>query len=252
MFLTSKRLCFLCPQLKSSLANIRLGYNAVFVAIRNYKSCLECSIPAAEAVAVKDLNIVEDFITEEEEKCLIKEIEPKWRRLKYQSGHWDNAIQDYRETEISKWSRQSDSIINRIRSVAFKDSDLQKTLVHILDLSADGYIKPHVDSVKFCGGVIAGLSLLSPCIMKFVKEDEPNMWIKALLKQRSLYIMSNSIRYNYSHEVLKNKDSMINGEHITKDRRISIICRSEPSPDMNSENIFQNVVIPLELGDENT
>ena len=61
-----------------------------------------------------------------------------------------------------------------------------------------------------------------------------------------------SIRYNYSHEVLKNKDSMINGEHITKDRRISIICRSEPSPDMNSENIFQNVVIPLELGDENT
>ena len=92
MFLTSKRLCFLCPQLKSSLANIRLGYNAVFVAIRNYKSCLECSIPAAEAVAVKDLNIVEDFITEEEEKCLIKEIEPKWRRLKYQSGHWDNVI----------------------------------------------------------------------------------------------------------------------------------------------------------------
>ena len=28
--------------------------------------------------------------------------------------------------------------------------------MHILDLHEDGYIKPHVDAVRFCGNTIAG------------------------------------------------------------------------------------------------
>lgn len=50
-----------------------------------------------------------------------------------------------------------------------------------------------------------------------------------LLPRYSLYIMRNSARFNFTHEILGNKDSQFNGTPIVKDRRISIICRNEPS-----------------------
>jgi hypothetical protein len=37
--------------------------------------------------------------------------------------------------------------------------------VHAIDLSASGFIRPHVDSVKFSGRVVAGLSLVSAARM---------------------------------------------------------------------------------------
>lgn len=72
------------------------------------------------------------------------------------------------------------------------------------------FIKPHIDSVKvlsiyfiswlsltfpssqFCGDVIVGLSLLSPCVMVYQHETDTDRWIHALLPPLSLYIM----RYN--------------------------------------------------------
>ena len=51
------------------------------------------------------------------------------------------------------------------------------------------YIKPHIDSVKFCGGVIAGVSLLSSSVMKLMHHEDVSRWIMALLPPRSLYIM---------------------------------------------------------------
>ena len=35
-----------------------------------------------------------------------------------------------------------------MKSIAFRPDDVQKSLVHVLDLSPTGYILPHVDSVK--------------------------------------------------------------------------------------------------------
>lgn len=62
--------------------------------------------------------------------------------------------------------------------------------IHILDLHKDGYIKPHVDSVRFCGNIIAGLSLLSDSIMRFKHEtDQTKPVVNVLLKRRSLYIL---------------------------------------------------------------
>ena len=63
------------------------------------------------------------------------------------------------------------------------------THVHILDLHEDGYIKPHVDAVRYCGNIIAGISLLSDCVMKFVNEKDKAKSGLALLKRRSLYVM---------------------------------------------------------------
>lgn len=110
-------------------------------------------------------------------------------------------------------------------------------------------IKPHVDSVRYCGSTIAGISLLSDCVMRLVRVDEENSatneadfrtapsnstlkfkdyYANILLPRYSLYIMKETARYNYTHEILPNDVSKIHGKFVEKDRRISIICRNEP------------------------
>ena len=40
---------------------------------------------------VGSCSVRENFITEEEEKSLLKEIEPHMKRLKYEKSHWDDV-----------------------------------------------------------------------------------------------------------------------------------------------------------------
>lgn len=54
----------------------------------------------------------------------------------------------YRETERKQWTENNLKIINRIREKAFPKEMQQLPLIHILDLAAEGWIKPHVDSVR--------------------------------------------------------------------------------------------------------
>uniref|UniRef100_A0A1A7WKD4 Alpha-ketoglutarate-dependent dioxygenase alkB homolog 7, mitochondrial n=1 Tax=Iconisemion striatum TaxID=60296 RepID=A0A1A7WKD4_9TELE len=169
-----------------------------------------------------------DFITEEEEAALVQELEPGLKKKRYEFDHWDDAIHGYRETERLSWGPACEQILNRVRSVAFPEGSPLLGPVHILDLDKNGYIKPHVDSVKFCGSTIAGLSLLSDSIMRLVKEDDRQEWLDLLLSRRSLYIIRDQARYNYTHEILKDEESIFNGRIVPRQRRISVICRNLP------------------------
>ncbi|XP_002131961.2 alpha-ketoglutarate-dependent dioxygenase alkB homolog 7, mitochondrial-like [Ciona intestinalis] len=188
-----------------------------------------------KSIAAEHFSLFTNFITSEEETSLITEIDTKWRRLKYQKGHWDNAIQDYRELEIRDWRRPNASIIQRIQEVAFDDGDVKNNLIHVLDLSPIGFINPHVDSTRFCGRVIAGLSLLSPCVMKYTHKDDASIWFQALLPPKSLYIMRDRVRYEFEHEILKNEDSLFKGEKVNKSRRVSLLCRSQPQAELDEK-----------------
>lgn len=204
--------------------------------------------------------VVEDFVTELEEVALCGEVQKAMRRMRYQYDHWDDAIHGYREMEKGDWLPDNEQVLQRMRTKAFEANALPH--VHCLDLAADGIIKPHVDSSRYCGSTIAGLSLLTDCIMRLKRVDESkykqnrfedetasnemtrrsnhetdecadntrnefNYFVDVLLKRRSLYIMKDSARYNFSHQVLPSK-SIFSGKEIIKDRRISIICRNRP------------------------
>uniref|UniRef100_A0A8C6T6H5 Alpha-ketoglutarate-dependent dioxygenase alkB homolog 7, mitochondrial n=1 Tax=Neogobius melanostomus TaxID=47308 RepID=A0A8C6T6H5_9GOBI len=169
------------------------------------------------------------FITEEEEAALLKELEPGLKRKRYEFDHWDNAIHGYRETERATWGPACAAVLNRVRSVAFPPDSALLGPVHVLDLDKKGYIKPHIDSVKFCGSTIAGLSLLSDSVMRLVKQDCPDEWLDLLLPQYSLYIMRDEARYQFTHEILRDEDSAFNGQRVPRQRRISVICRKLPS-----------------------
>lgn len=158
------------------------------------------------------------------------------------------AIHGFRETERKHWYPDNKAVIERIREIAFK-GEIQP-YIHVLDLAKEGVIKPHVDSVRYCGSTISGISLLSDCVMRLIRVDQRkenttdntdfrsdqsnsnlifrDYYANVLLPRYSLYIMRDTARYDYTHEILDNKVSQIFGEKLEKDRRISIICRNEP------------------------
>lgn len=127
--------------------------------------------PADEKTAFyKDLSIIENFISEDEEQKLLEEIEPHLKRMRYEFDHWDDAIHGFRETQRKSWYPHNRLIMERVRKIAF-NGEIQAH-IHILDLAEKGVIKPHVDSVRYCGSTIAGISLLSDSVMRLVRTDE--------------------------------------------------------------------------------
>lgn len=177
---------------------------------------------------MKSIFIHQDFLSENEEESLLIELEPYLKRMRYESGHWDNAIKGYRETERVNWNSTNSLIIDKIKKIAFKLQDVPLKHVHILDLEENGVIMPHIDSIKFCGSTIAGVSLLSDSVMRLIQENNKNYILDILLKRRSLYIMTGLARYNYTHEILGNENSKFGSKEVRKSRRISVICRNEP------------------------
>uniref|UniRef100_A0A182P6V0 Alpha-ketoglutarate-dependent dioxygenase AlkB-like domain-containing protein n=1 Tax=Anopheles epiroticus TaxID=199890 RepID=A0A182P6V0_9DIPT len=216
--------------------------------------------PAAErATFLTDMRVLERFVGEAEEQSLLDEIEPYLKRLRYEFDHWDDAIHGYRETERKHWYPANRAILDRVVSVAFAGSAMP--YVHVLDLAEEGVIKPHVDSVRYCGNTIAGISLLSDSVMRLVrtndeeqtnaeyrqifsKERHSKYWADILLPRRSLYsdkskaiehsecnffrFSSHTARYKFTHEILPGKESLFRDSLVKRTRRISIICRNDP------------------------
>ncbi|CAG7822379.1 unnamed protein product [Allacma fusca] len=183
-----------------------------------------------------------DFVSAEDEQSLMKELEPYLSRLHYETSHWDDAIHHYRETERSKWNKNNEGIINRVRRLAFPPNVSPLKLVHVLDLAKNGVIKPHVDSVRFCGTTIAGISLLSSSIMRLRLEEDKEVYCDVLLPRFSLYVMKDYARFKYTHEIMSETESSFKGELVPRDRRVSIICRNEPaSGDASTNDIFEEI-----------
>ena len=128
---------------------------------------------------------------------------------------------------------------------------------HVIDLHKEGELHAHVDSVRFSGDIVAGLSLLSPSIMRLVPDDDGHVhqhnyddnhtaeqntnhntkyqhgivdsikhqgvhWIDLYLPPRSLYVLADAGRYHYSHRLLPSGsvfyDTVHGGEPITVER----------------------------------
>lgn len=167
------------------------------------------------------------FISETEEEQLAKEVEKDLKRQQYEKDHWDDAIIGFRESERKHWTPSNQSLIDRLRSTSFDPNCKQLPYVHVLDLAEDGYIKPHIDSVRFCGDTVAILSLLSDCVLKLVHDQDSAKTVNCLVPRRSLYILRGTSRYDYTHEILANGQSFFRDQEVYKTRRISLVCRND-------------------------
>lgn len=164
---------------------------------------------------------------------------PSWTqspvvRRRYERGHWDAVIIKYKETELvdEDLSESTQSVLLNVRQHLEANHTGPVTWLssHAIDLHADGELNAHVDSVRFSGGIVAGLSLLSPSIMRLRPEQpegaqaEDKGHVDLLLPVRSLYVLSAVSRYRYTHELLPN-GSVFRGSPVERGHRLSIIFR---------------------------
>ncbi len=240
--------------------------------------------------------VYENFISEEEGQALVGDALTRMRRKRFEHGHWDAVITEYKEVEIpipsdgpafqlSSSSRtapssESCAAMERVRRHIYKNhfhddkcgenrSDPGSRVVdwlpcHAIHLRKDGCLTAHVDSVKFSGDIVAGISLLSSSIMRLKPASpgelaqandteglsiydssrspaegttEPSGNGKSLenaghvdlyLPPLSLYILSGVSRYRYTHELLPSGSTFGPNQIIVdRDDRISIIFRDK-------------------------
>lgn len=224
--------------------------------------------------------VYENAVTEEEAAALVHDIESRMKRRRYEKGHWDAVITQYKEIELPLPSESSSSAlaplsdpsiraIERIRRLlemqhfdsngAAADQDghtkdkVSWISCHGIDLKKEGRLTAHVDSVRYSGLIVAGLSLLSSSIMrlrpaaemhdnsissagdgqdsegnnKALYEPKPTEapndgHVDLYLPQFSLYVLSGVSRYQYTHELLPCGSEFVLGDGSNADEKNSI------------------------------
>ena len=169
------------------------------------------------------LQIRPGFASAREQEAIVAELEQgPFKRLKWDVGHWDAVITNYRETERALWKEtKSAAVVQRMKD-CFPASWGWRPQ-HILDLKAEGEIAPHIDAISTVGDVVSGLTLLSPAVMTFSDEDDDEIFAIHLLPG-SLYIMAGESRFRFKHAIML-KDQHFGGHAIDKQRRISLMIR---------------------------
>lgn len=190
------------------------------------------------------LQVYPEFISLEEEEALAKDSRAHLYKQPYEAGHWDAVIMDYREIQrpISQMSGLSQEAITRALKL-FPAGTTPLPTLHALELKPHGKILAHVDSIKFSGGVVAGLCLLSHACLQLtpdvggVEEGRAPSAAAAAqhttapcisihLPPRTFYMLTGEARYGWGHAV-PSDTLTVNGEEINRDTRISVMLRDE-------------------------
>jgi alkylated DNA repair protein alkB homolog 7 len=146
--------------------------------------------------------------------------------LDEESDHLTQFLQPIRDFLECNHRRKSD--LDNDASLYFSGSWLP---CHAIDLHPSGALNAHVDSVRFSGNLVAGLSLLSESIMRLKPSDEADVGhIDLWLPTRSLYVLSGVSRYSFTHELLPSGSSFRGTTPVHRDRRFSIIFRDAKDP----------------------
>ncbi len=228
--------------------------------------------------------VYDSFISPSQGDVLIRDIMNIMKRKRFERGHWDAVITQYKEIELPQMhqlhgqpqqqrrtlSKESHEVIEKVRYhieqthfYSNSDSSSVKWLQpHAIYLKENGVLSAHVDSVKFSGSIVAGLSLLSPSIMR-LKPASPSEiassdgkgdgndksqdcssksldnagHVDLYLPPLSLYVLSGVSRFKYTHELLDSGESFVldnddnNNHHhqeeikVHRKDRISVIFR---------------------------
>ena len=168
-----------------------------------------------------------DFLTADEQDALIDAIKARLKGTGYERDHWDAVIARYRERELLAIDDDlAAAAVERVRAFLRREQGVTSFLPpHCIDLAADGgVIRPHIDSIKFSGRVVAGLSLVSAATMVLAEADpatgepRPGARVSELrLEPGSLYVLADESRYDYAHAIAP------------EGRRLSLVLRDAPA-----------------------
>ena len=92
--------------------------------------------------------IKHDYVNEEIETLMMNDLNTRFKRIPYEKDHWDDAIINFREIQNNKFRKHATMVVAQIKNDAFSEDDKVIQNAHVLDLHEDGYIKPHIDSIR--------------------------------------------------------------------------------------------------------
>jgi alkylated DNA repair protein alkB family protein 7 len=199
------------------------------------------SLPFSPSFGVR---VIADFLTEGEEAALSSECDSFLRRLDYESGHWDGVISNYKEVQRDirspSLSAASQAVLRRAQAAfpaGARNGGAPLPFFHALELAEGGSISAHVDSIKFSGGVVAGLCLLSDAVMVLTPDTDGAAGaagtqaapaapeVRLLLPRRCFYTLTDEARYAWAHAVPAGAAATFRGAAVKRGRRLSIMLR---------------------------
>ena len=160
-----------------------------------------------------------DFFSPAEEAALEAALRPLLGRREWEEGHWDNVIRHYRESELplARLPPACAAVVARAHARfprAGGAVGAPLPALHALELAPRGCIDAHVDSIKFSGGVVAGLCLRSDAVMLLTPAADaaarglaPSAGgaaaaqVEVWLPRRCLYLLTGEARYGWGHAI---------------------------------------------------
>lgn len=177
--------------------------------------------------AVPGLLLYHDFISEEMEAELIREIDSQiWvvdynRRLQYY-GYRNELEAPYDLVQIPvpmppHIHKLSQNLVEQ------KIITMQPDQVIINEYAPGEGLRPHKDRNYF-ENQICGVNLGSGCIMRFIKITGGDV-VDVPTPRRSVYVMQDDARYKWNHSIPSRKKDTIDGLVQHRERRLSITYR---------------------------
>lgn len=197
----------------------------------------------SERVDSFGFKVLPNFISDDEHDRLLKDANSFLAKKSFLNDHFDGVITGYREGLMNL--SQADNLVElskRVYNHFPKPSSPLMPSVHFIELQKNGSIGKHVDSIKFSGNVVAGISLQSDCVMHLYpvnigSDGGENIhsfpFVDVLIPKKSLYIMSDEARYHWAHSIPSGEPTFLT-KSVPRERRISMIFRNALDPSFPS------------------
>lgn len=184
------------------------------------------------AIQIHGLNIFFDFITKEEEKLLLANIDKSvWlsdlkRRVQHYGYKYDYKArridQSFYIGDIPNWMIFLCDRLQEKQLISFKPD--QAIVNEYVD---DQGIAAHIDCEPCFGDTIISISLGGQCVMNFQREvsTKEKDKIPLLIPLRTLILMTGESRFNWYHGIPPRKSDKFNEQIYKRQRRVSITFR---------------------------
>jgi len=181
------------------------------------------------AKEIPGLVYVRDFITKDEEKEIVKNVDKEnW------SHDLKRRVQQYGYT-FSYETKQVDpnfptdpmpSWLEPVRNrlVEGKYFPVLPDQLIINEYNPGQGISPHKDKTYCFDECVASISLLSPCIMDFSNTKTLEK-VPVLLEPRSLVVLTGDARYKWTHGITARETDTFDGRLFNRGRRVSLTYR---------------------------
>ncbi|CAM6129207.1 unnamed protein product [Calypogeia fissa] len=197
-------------------------------------------LPPPKVMAPKGLQVVEDFITLEEEKhllhCLDTDISNPWKLNTVNGIHQGKAygnhiFGDYNRKVVSQANSPMPDFVlpyvKRMRDTVPALKEFFPNEMNSIDYRKGNghYLKAHMDDRQLSGKILVNLSLAGGCFMTYARELGLKEAFRVKLAPRSLQILTGESRYSYTHGIQRND--------ILDPRRVSMTFRQSVETSQN-------------------